>query len=310
MEHLSSSGYTIQIRKYCKKQHAEVQACPVDKDTIAMLNAPNNSLIGDFTRQHPMRPIVWEQSQYEQDAYYCENNIITTNIVGCANNFSPITSTASGEAAEEYLSAYMVKEKASFEQAVPSLLAALDQIIAQPSKAEDTGSIIPTGIHLAQRTVNTISGSHLWSMPLLASTLLGNKSIVSSELFRYVFPHANVSYVNSLLESDLNLCHGECAKSSHLMDENNEYAQSCLDAVMEAVWKDDDHGEFCGGANSCKTTNGKVVFLTQAESYHHRGPAFAHYSQLEFECIVQLQEKIQCQEKAELTNKYSKDCGC
>ncbi len=57
---------------------------------------------------------------------------------------------------------------------------------------------------------------------------------------------------------------------------------------MEAVWKDDDHNEFCGGANSYKTTDGKIVFLTQAESYHHRGPAFAHYSQLEFECIVQL----------------------
>ena len=61
---------------------------------------------------------------------------------------------------------------------------------------------------------------------------------------------------------------------------------------MDAVWKDDDHDEFCGGANSYKTTDGKVVFLTQAESYHHRGPAFAHYSQLEFESIVQLQEKI------------------
>ena len=59
-----------------------------------------------------------------------------------------------------------------------------------------------------------------------------------------------------------------------------------------------------------KTTDGKEVILTQAESYHHRGPAFAHYSQLEFECIVQLQEKVQRQEKAELTNKSSKDCGC
>ena len=78
---------------------------------------------------------------------------------------------------------------------------------------------------------------------------------------------------------------------------------------MEAVWKDDDHDEICGGANSYKTTDGKVVFLTQAESYHHPGPAFAHYSQLEFECIVQLQEKVQCQEKAELSNKSSKDRG-
>jgi hypothetical protein len=190
----------------------------------------------------------------------------------------------------------MVKEKASLKQAVPSLLAALDQIIAHPSKAEDTGSIIQTGIHLAQRTVNTFSGSHQWSMPLMASALLGNKSIVSSQLFHYVFPHANVSYVNSLIESDSNLCHGQCAKSSHSMDENNEYSNSCLDAVMEALWKEDDHDEVRGGANSYKTTDGKVVFLTQAKSYQHCGPAFAYYSQLEFECIVQLQEKVQLQE--------------
>jgi hypothetical protein len=170
---------------------------------------------------------------------------------------------------------------------------ALDQIIAHPNKAEDTGSIIRTGIHLAQCTVNTSLGSHQWSMLLMAPALLGNKSILSSELFNYVFPHANVSYMNSLIESDSNLCHGECGKSSHLMDENYEYSQSCLDAVMEAVWKEDDHDEVCGGANPYKTTDGKVVFLTQAESYHHHGLAFAHYSQLEFECIVQLQEKVQ-----------------
>jgi hypothetical protein len=102
-------------------------------------------------------------------------------------------------------------------------------------------------------------------MTLMASTLLGNKSIVSSELFCYVFPHANVSYVNSLIKFDSNLCHDECAESSHSIDENNEYAQSCLDAVIEAVWKDDDHNEVCGGANSYKTTDGKVVLLTQAE---------------------------------------------
>ncbi len=125
-----------------EKKHADVQAYPVDEHTIAMLNALNNALIGEFMHQHPMGPIIWEQTRYEQDAYYCENNIITTNIVGCANNSSPITSTTSGEAAEEYLCEYMVKEKASLKQVVPSLLAALDQIIAHPSKAKDTGSII------------------------------------------------------------------------------------------------------------------------------------------------------------------------
>jgi hypothetical protein len=69
---------------------------------------------------------------------------------------------------------------------------------------------------------------------------------------------------------------------------------------MEAVWKDDDHDEVCGGTNSYKTTDGKVVFLTQVESYHHCGPAFAHYSQLEFERIIQLQEKVQLQEKSRI----------
>ncbi len=146
-------------------------------------------------------------------------------------------------------------------------------------------------------------------MPLMASAHLGNKSIISSELFYYVFPHENVFYVSSLLQSDSNLSHNKSVKNSRSMDENNEYARICLDAVMEAVWKDDDHNEFCGGANSYKTTYGKVVFLTQAESYHHCGPVFANYSQLEFECIIQLQEKVQLQKKAELTNKSSKDCG-
>jgi hypothetical protein len=36
----------------------------------------------------------------------------------------------------------MIKEKESLKQLVPSLLAALDQIIAHPSKTEDTGSTI------------------------------------------------------------------------------------------------------------------------------------------------------------------------
>jgi hypothetical protein len=106
------------------------------------------------------------------------------------------------------------------------------------------------------------------------------------------------------MDSHPNLCHGECAESSYLNGKSNEYAHTCLDAVMDAVWKDYDHDEFCGGANSYKTTDGKIVFLTQAESYHHRGPAFAHYSS-----IVQLQEKIQHQEKVELSNKSLKDCG-
>jgi hypothetical protein len=163
---------------------------------MAMLNVPNDALAGALKQQHPMGPIVWEKTRNEQDAYYCEIIIITTNIVGCASNSSLITSTTSGKATKEYRSEYIVKEKASLKQAVPSFLAALDEIIVHPSKAEDIGTVICTGKHLAQCTVNAFSGSHQWSMPIIASALLGNRSIISSELYRYVFLHANVSYVN------------------------------------------------------------------------------------------------------------------
>jgi hypothetical protein len=47
-----------------KTQHADVQAYPVDKDTIAMLNAPNYALIGEFIHQHPMGPSLWKQTRY------------------------------------------------------------------------------------------------------------------------------------------------------------------------------------------------------------------------------------------------------
>ena len=132
----------------------------MDEHTTKSMKTPTNALIGEFKQQHPMGPVIWEQTRQEADAYYCENNLIATNIQEHAQNSSPITSEASGEAAEGYLSEYMTKERASLKQAVPALLVALDKITAHPSKAKDTGKAIGTGKHLAQCTVNTFSGSH------------------------------------------------------------------------------------------------------------------------------------------------------
>ena len=139
-------------------------------------------------------------------------------------------------------------------------------------------------------------------MPLMASALFGNKSIVTSEIFRYVFPHANVSYVDELYGLDSNLKYNS-SKSIASKNNTNEYAHSCLDAVMAAVEKDDKNNETYGGTNSYTTAEDQIVFLTQAESYCHRGPAFEHYSQLEFESIVQLQDK------ATPSKNTKNDCG-
>ncbi len=48
----------FRLENIVKKQHADVHACLMDEDTIAMLNAPNNALIGEFIHQHPMVPII------------------------------------------------------------------------------------------------------------------------------------------------------------------------------------------------------------------------------------------------------------
>ncbi len=70
-------------------------------------------------------------------------------------------------------------------------------------------------------------------MPLMASALLGNKSIISSELFRYVFPHANISYVNSVLQFDSNLCNDESVKILCSIDDNINTHNS----VLMQSWK-------------------------------------------------------------------------
>ena len=47
----------FRLENIAKKQHVDVWAFPMDEDTIVMLNAPNNALIGQFIHQH-----LWDPS--------------------------------------------------------------------------------------------------------------------------------------------------------------------------------------------------------------------------------------------------------
>ncbi len=51
------------------------------------------------------------------------------------------------------------------------------------------------------------------------------QTIVSSEIFRYVFPHANVSYVDELYGFDSNLKYN-LSESTSSKNDTNEYAHS------------------------------------------------------------------------------------
>ncbi len=48
----------FRLEKIANKIHADVRAYPIDEDTIAMVNAPNNALIGKFIHQHHMESII------------------------------------------------------------------------------------------------------------------------------------------------------------------------------------------------------------------------------------------------------------
>jgi len=63
-----------------KKRKADVQSFSMDEHTIKLMKTPTNALFGEFKQQHPMGPVIWEQTRQEADAYYCENNLIATNI--------------------------------------------------------------------------------------------------------------------------------------------------------------------------------------------------------------------------------------
>ena len=170
----------------------------IDQATVEMLLAPKQPIVGLIERPHPHGPIIWELERHECDKYFVECNLIAVNLLDCHNSSQPITSEASGAAVEEYQMNYMVKEGAPLKHAASIMLVALDHIQSYPSIAEDVGTITRTGKHLAQRTVNAISGSNQWALPLMASALLGNRSHITSETFRYVFAHDNVSFLQQL----------------------------------------------------------------------------------------------------------------
>jgi hypothetical protein len=168
----------------------------VDKATLSLIDGSYRPLDGQLIRPHSNGPVVWELHRPSLDTMFVETNLLTTNLIGCHNNSSLISGQDAGEAVEEYECAYMTKEGAPLRQAASILLSALDDIALRPSIAEDVNSSQRTGKHLASRTVNAFIGSHQWSMPLMVHALLGYTSRITTDSFRYVFPHAAVSYVD------------------------------------------------------------------------------------------------------------------
>jgi hypothetical protein len=264
---------------------AQFSIANVDDSKKMQFNRALDLLAGEFRYPHCDGAIIWEQQRFEEDKYYVEQNLITTNLVQCHNNASVISGQDAGEAVEEYLISYFGKEAAPLKQAAAVLLAAIEHIHLYPSKADDKHSLSRTAKHLAQRTINSFSGSHQWSLPLMASALLGNRSHITSDGYRYIFPHDNVTFLNGYNDTSSSATNKEDINST-------DYVNSCLDSLITAADSIGTNSGVSGGTTSYKIRKtGEVVFLTQALSYANRGPYFEAYSQMEFECIIELRER-------------------
>jgi len=271
-----------------KNIKASLSSHAINQETVDVLSKPMNPLNGQFCRAHTKGPVLWEMHRPEKDEYFVEQNLITTNLLECHNNSSCILGEDSGNSVQEYLLSYELKEGAALKQAVPILLAAMEHIHAYPSKADDTQTLQRTSLHLAQRTVNTFSGSHQWSMPMMALALLGEHAQITSDAFRYIFAHETVAFRDNPIVED-----PESTKTKlHSLDKETKVFVDAVLASLSEISPTAKTVQSCGGTTSYRIPGTEeVILLSQVESYIHRGENFHNYNCFEYECIVEVLPK-------------------
>ncbi|KAE8880123.1 hypothetical protein PF005_g21649 [Phytophthora fragariae] len=217
---------------------------------------------------------------------------------------------------EEYQHSYMTKEKGGLKSSAAVMLTALRDMEKYPSVAEDSGTYERQAKYLATRTVNAFTGATEWPHQLMAYALAGHKSYVSSDTFWYVFPRQLLSYIegedddaeedsednwSSPSEGDDETRTNECARKGD-QDQVEYNADSCeeefdresevsiqirLERLITSSMEELRPGKSSSG-NPQKagarmfTAGDKVFFVSQAESYRHRGSWFEAYSPVEF----------------------------
>ncbi|KAF4047435.1 PIF1-like helicase [Phytophthora infestans] len=208
------------------------------------------------------------------------------------------------------------------------MLTAVRDMEKYPSVADDSGTYARQGEYLATRTVNAFTGSIEWPHQLMAYALAGHKSYLSSDHFWYVFPHQLVAYAAGCVVCptssgdeycDIASCdiEDDAAKrstsgvsaadeicfqrehSAHNYDESLEAddVQRHLEILVAADVEDgSDDQSVTGGARKAHarmfTADKKVFFVTQPESYRHRGVWLEAYSPTEFEMIVDILPRV------------------
>ncbi|ETN07132.1 hypothetical protein PPTG_13528 [Phytophthora nicotianae INRA-310] len=179
-----------------------------------------------------------------------------------------------GDMVEEYQQAYMSKEKGGLKHAISAMHSAISHILKFPSVAPDTGTDLPE-----------------------------HRSFLSSDTCWFVFPHKLVQYVENLHVQDESASEveedGEIGNVTGDDDEEDGSIHERLEALIASadeneVSSADMNGVTHTGSRMFRLNDGKMVVVTQSDSYWHRGKWFADYSPLEFEMIVDLLPRRDC----------------
>ena len=121
----------------------------------------------------------------------------------------------------------------------------------------------------------------------MAYALMGFVSFESSDAHWFIYPHDLVAFVDQ-----------ESVTGGDDNDDNDGKQldlENMLNEMLAEVDRDEEVSRGSRGKRSRKcgetrsyTVDGKLVFVTQAESFKYRGQHFEAFNPLEFECIVDI----------------------
>lgn len=112
-----------------------------------------------------------------------EYNPLASAVLGCNTNAAILGSDVQSKSLLCYLIKYVSKSLSDLAQSLPLLYLARKTIDQYPSKADDNGSAIWTGVHYLNKIANDLSGAIEISGPMAAAAILGMPAETSSETF-------------------------------------------------------------------------------------------------------------------------------
>lgn len=272
-----------------------VTGLPLPYDVCKLIDNKYSAAEGELFRRHSAGPILWELNRPSIDGIVVETNLALAAFTASHSNSAIIDGQDAADMIDEYQNSYMTKTNAGLKGAASALLSSLGHIKEYPTKAEDSQSELRTGKHLAARTINSFSGADEWSHALKVHAITSHRSFISSDIFRFVFlyvlmeffEHVDTkTYESVLTEGDL---HGCETNEDKVYDQVEDAIEELIHVANESdngKVSDTNHNHGCGARTFY--INGKVIFVTQAETYFHRGECFKDYTPIEFECIVDI----------------------